>query len=74
MPSLTKGGKWVFGWVVVGQDRTIRIPPEAWEEYGFQAQDEVIFLRGSGLALGFLQGGLIYEEAEKHPDLEVFQV
>ncbi|MFZ5809821.1 MAG: hypothetical protein ACOY16_11120 [Chloroflexota bacterium] len=53
--------------------REIHIPSAAWEEYGFQAQDEVIFLRGSGLALGFLQGGPIYEEAKKHPYLEVFQ-
>ncbi|MEW6242308.1 MAG: hypothetical protein AB1564_16015 [Chloroflexota bacterium] len=129
MPQLAKGGKWVFGWVIVGQEREIRVPPEAWDEYGFQVQDEVLFMRGSrrsggfgmgrqevlsrspilsrtwakgtltrrgmaslpqavdvqpgerllvargsGLALGFLQRGPIYEEALKHPELEIFQV
>ena len=129
MPQLAKGGKWVFGWVVVGQDREIRVPPEAWTEYGFQMRDDILFTRGSrrsggfgvgrrevlahspilaralaegriakqgmvslpqtldaqpgerllaargsGLALGFLQRGPIYEEALKHPELEVFNV
>lgn len=127
MPQLAKGGKWVFGWVIVGQDREIRVPPEAWLEYGFQVHNEVLFMRGSrrsggfgigrqevlsrspissrawakgtitsqgmaslpqavevqpgdrllvargsGLALGFLQRGPIYEEALKHPELETF--
>jgi hypothetical protein len=126
MPQLTKRGKWVFGWIVVGSQRKIIVPPEAYREYGFQTGDEVIFLRGSrrsggfsigraekipalfekrllargrvasqgrvnlpsetgvqpgdrllvvrgsGLALGLLAQGPIYEEALKHPELEVF--
>ena len=129
MPQLAKGGKWVFGWVVVRQDREIRVPPEAWLEYGFQIRDDILFTsgsrrsggfgvgrremlagspilsrtwaegtitrqgmislpqsvdvhpgerllvaRGSGLALGCLQRGPIYEEALKHPKLEEFNV
>jgi len=130
MPQLAKGGKWVFGWCVVGPDRKIRIPPQAYTEYGFQAGETVIIIRGSqrsggfgvgrqsrlaqaqisfrsrfigqarvgehgqlalpphvsvqpgerllavrgsGLALGFLQRGPIYEEALKHPEMEIFQ-
>ncbi len=126
MPQLAKGGKWVFGWVVVGKQRNITIPPDAYREYGFQAGDEVVFLRGSkrsggfsvgrvekipplfekrilargrvskqgrvnlppetgvqsgdrllagrgsGLALSLSAQGPIYEEALKHPELEVF--
>lgn len=131
MPQLVKGGKWVFGWVMVGGDNRITIPPPAYQEYGFQVGDEVILLRGSrrsggvavgrveriaaaagglylqkraigrgeieadgrvllpaqsgvqggdrllavrgsGLALGFLAHGPIYEEALKHPDLPVW--
>ena len=30
MPRLVKGAKWTFGWVVVGPEREIAIPPEAW--------------------------------------------
>jgi hypothetical protein len=130
MPQLVKGGKWVFGWVIVGQQREIQIPPEAYAEYGFQVGGRVLLLsgsrrsggfsigrhealaqapipleqrafgqgmvgeerrivlpseanvqpgdrllavRGSGLALGFLRYGPIYEEALKHSEIETFK-
>jgi hypothetical protein len=47
MPQLVKGGKWVFGWTVVDSARKIRIPPEAYSEYGFQPGEQVIYLAGS---------------------------
>lgn len=129
MPQLVKGGKWVFGWTVVNSAGEVRIPPEAYAEYGFQPGEQVILLRGSrrsggvgvaqretlarsrvplpkralgegmidknkrvifppqagfqegerllvvrgsGLALGFVQRGPIYEEALRHPEIEVF--
>ncbi|MBN1856642.1 MAG: hypothetical protein JW846_06805 [Dehalococcoidia bacterium] len=53
MPQLEKGGKWVFGWVIVGADRRIRIPQEAWSEYGFEAGQDAIFLKGSITSGGF---------------------
>jgi hypothetical protein len=131
MPRLVKGGKWTFGWAVVGPEWEIVIPPEAWNEYGFQAGDEAVFtpgsrksggfgistaalmaeasekmggaglralgrsrfgdgwvvvppetdvdsgdrlltVRGSCYGLGFVARGPIYEEALRHPELEVF--
>jgi hypothetical protein len=129
MPQLAKGGKWVFGWVIIGPHRDIRIPPAAYAEYGFRAGEPVVFLRGSrrsggfsvgrceklegcqsplrycfidqgkvgtggqievppavnvqsgdrllvvrgsGLALGFLTQGPIYEEALHHSEVETF--
>ena len=127
MPQLAKGGKWVFGWVVVGPNGEMRIPPDAYAEYGFQPGENVFFMkgsrrsggfglgkatvlsaapilprklaqgtvsvaetvslppaveirpverllvvRGSGLALGFLQRGPVYEAAVKHSELETF--
>lgn len=131
MPRLVKGAKWTFGWAIVGPGREIVIPPEAWDEYGFQAGDEAVFTpgsrksggfaistpalmaeargkmggaglhalgrgrfgdgrvaippqvdvkpgdqllvaRGSGYGLGFIARGPIYEEAMKHPELDVF--
>lgn len=127
MPQLAKGGKWVFGWVVVGQGYEVKVPPAAYHEYGFQAGEPIVFMRssqrsggfglgrkavlalspigsrireegtmreqghfilpetlqilpgerllavrGSGLALSFLRYGPIYEEALRHPELEVF--
>jgi hypothetical protein len=53
MPQLVTGGKWVFGWVIVGTGRELAIPPEAWEEYQFQVGDEVAFLPGSQRSGGF---------------------
>ena len=126
MPRLIKGGKWIYGWVVIGPEGEVTIPPEARREYGFRAEDEVLFLRGSQRSggfsvsrpgqmtiplgehllgrdrigeggqvvvppevgvkpgdrlltvrgsryeLGFVARGPIYEEALKHPELEVF--
>lgn len=128
MPQLTKGGKWIFGWCLVGPSREIRIPQQAYSEYGFQPGEAVILIqgskrsggfgvarqgrlaqaqvsfrsrfigqarvgedrylalpaevgvqpgerllavRGSGLALGFLLHGPVYEQAIKHPEVEV---
>jgi hypothetical protein len=34
--------------------------------------ERLLAVRGSGLALGFLQFGPIYEEALKHPEIESF--
>ncbi|MDD3828168.1 MAG: hypothetical protein PHY79_19560 [Anaerolineae bacterium] len=53
MPQLAKGGKWIFGWVIVGQQGELTIPPQAWDEYRFQAGEEVSFLAGSRTSGGF---------------------
>jgi hypothetical protein len=53
MPRLVKGGKWVYGWVVVGRQGEITIPPEAWREFGFQAGEEAVFVPGSRRSGGF---------------------
>jgi hypothetical protein len=33
--------------------------------------DRLLAVRGSGRALGFVAGGPIYDEALKHPELEI---
>ena len=53
MPQLVKGGKWVFGWVIVGLQGELTIPPEAWDEYGLQPGEEAVFLPGSRSSGGF---------------------
>jgi hypothetical protein len=132
MPRLVKGAKWTYGWVIVGPEGDITIPPQAWEEFGFRAGDLAIFtpgsrksggfaistsalaaeagdrmggagwqelgrsrfregavalpaevsarpgdrlltVRGSRYGLGFIARGPIYQEAMKHPGLEVFE-
>jgi hypothetical protein len=39
---------------------------------GVQPGERLLVVRGSGLALGFLQCGPIYEEAQKHREIETF--
>jgi hypothetical protein len=53
MPRLVKGGKWVYGWVVVGRRGEITIPPQAWRGFGFQAGEEAVFVSGSRRSGGF---------------------
>lgn len=53
MPQLAKGGKWVFGWAIVGQQGELSTPPQAWDEYGFQVGEEAILVRGSRTSGGF---------------------
>jgi hypothetical protein len=50
---LVSGGKWVYGWVTIGPRRELPIPPPAWDEYGFQVDDEVTFVPGSATSGGF---------------------
>lgn len=53
MPQLNKGGKYVFGWSVIGRDGTIRLPPETLAEYGLLGDQNVIIFTGSKSTGGF---------------------
>jgi hypothetical protein len=53
MPQLVKGGKWAYGWVVVGPEQELKVPPEAWREYGFRAGEAALFTPGSRRSGGF---------------------
>ncbi len=53
MPRWVKGAKETFGWVVVEADRMMFIHPDAWERYGFQAEEQAIFIPGSRKSGGF---------------------
>jgi bifunctional DNA-binding transcriptional regulator/antitoxin component of YhaV-PrlF toxin-antitoxin module len=53
MPQLNKGGKWVFGWVLVGLQGNVTIPLAIRRECGFQEGSDAIFLRGSKRSGGF---------------------
>ena len=49
-------------------DRRVVVPPEVEVKPG----DRLMTVRGSCYGLGFVARGPIYEEALKHPELEVF--
>jgi hypothetical protein len=48
----------------------VTFPPES----SVQPGERLLVVRGSGLALGFVQRGRIYEEALNHPELETFSI
>lgn len=59
-----------IGQTTIGADGRVALPPEA----GVQPGERLLSVRGSGLALSFLQRGPICEEAFNHPEIEVFMV
>jgi hypothetical protein len=66
MPRLVKGAKWTFGWVIVGSNREIIIPTDAWDEYDFKAGDQAIFTPGSTKSGGFgISSQALLKEAGK---------
>jgi bifunctional DNA-binding transcriptional regulator/antitoxin component of YhaV-PrlF toxin-antitoxin module len=51
----------------------IAVPPGTLGRYGIGVGDELLVIRGSGLAIGFAVRGPIVEEAKRHPELDVFE-
>lgn len=47
MPQLVKGGKYIFGWTVIGKNFNVRIPDETYEEYKLDKTDKLILMSGS---------------------------
>ena len=75
MPQLIRGGKWVYGWSVVGMDCRIPIPEEAKEEYGLSSGAGVIVMSGSRSSRGFafIVKGRLVQEAKKYPELRIYE-
>ena len=44
MPQMNKGGKFIFGKSLIRTDGTLRIPPQAMEEYHIADEEKYIFL------------------------------
>ena len=53
MPQLNKGGKYVFGWSVIGADGTIHFPTMALSEYNLTSEPEIIIFTGGKITGGF---------------------
>lgn len=53
MPQLVKGGKYVFGISLIGEQFEIQIPLEAHYEYGLYDSKFVILIAGSNTSGGF---------------------
>ena len=53
MPQLVKGGKHIFGWTMIKENGKIIIPDEAYFEYEFDKDKNVILISGSKTSGGF---------------------
>jgi bifunctional DNA-binding transcriptional regulator/antitoxin component of YhaV-PrlF toxin-antitoxin module len=62
----------LFCWTIIGEGGSITVPPETLSRYGLKTGDRLVTGKGSGLALAFIARGSIFEEAMKHPELELF--
>ncbi|MBN2379974.1 hypothetical protein JXM67_09265 [candidate division WOR-3 bacterium] len=69
--SLRKGER-IYCWISLDSEGRFTVRQDTLRAYGIEPGQKVLVARGSGLALGFLARGPIFEEAEKHSELEVF--
>jgi len=53
MPQMNKGGKFIFGKSLIGDDLTLRLPPQAVSEYNATAEGRVYLFTGSKSTGGF---------------------
>ena len=53
MPQMNKGGKFIFGKSLIRTDGTLRIPPQAMEEYRIADEGKVYLFTGSKITGGF---------------------
>lgn len=53
MPQLNKGGKYVFGWSKIADDRTVHFPPMVLTEYDLLEEQEIIIFTGAKITGGF---------------------
>jgi antitoxin component of MazEF toxin-antitoxin module len=63
----------IFCWTVIRRGGCIVLNPEVLSQYGLKAGDRLAVGKGSGLAIGFIARGPIFEEAMRHPELELFE-
>lgn len=53
MPQMNKGGKFIFGKSVIGENGAVQIPPQAIQEYRITAEGRVYLFTGSRSTGGF---------------------
>lgn len=53
MPQVSKGGKYIFGYSLIGQGLDIQLPPQAMREYGITLEGKVYLIPGSKTSGGF---------------------
>ncbi|MFX1594474.1 MAG: hypothetical protein ACFFBK_00255 [Promethearchaeota archaeon] len=62
-----------YSWVKIREDGTINLSKRTLKAFEINYNDFLLSGRGSGLAIGFIAKGPIFNEAKKHPEIEIFQ-
>jgi len=70
--EVIKQGERSYSWVKLHDDRSIKLSGSILREFSINKQSKLLVARGSGLALGFISKGPIFEEALKHSNLKSY--
>ncbi|MFW9945392.1 MAG: hypothetical protein ACFFDX_01040 [Candidatus Odinarchaeota archaeon] len=61
-----------YCWITIYKSGIIEIPQKTLRAFNIKLNDNLLVGRGSGLALGFIAKGPIYEEAKNHSEIPYF--
>jgi hypothetical protein len=70
--AITVAGK-PWCWVKLNTDGCITVPLQTLKQYGVNAGDRLLAVRGSRFALAFCVKGPVIDEAKRHPSLAMFK-
>ena len=62
-----------YCWLKIQEDKSIILPERTLNAFEINKNDILLTGRGSHLAIGFIAKGLIFQEAKKHPEIEIFE-
>jgi hypothetical protein len=62
----------IFSWVNIKKEKSFKLTENLLDAFNIKMNKKLLVARGSGLALGFIASGPIYEEAKKHPEILTF--
>jgi hypothetical protein len=63
--------KKIYTWSTLENTGYFMMRKDALKKYSIKAYDKLLVVKGSGLALGLIQKGRIFNEALKHPELKI---
>jgi hypothetical protein len=64
--------KRLFCWLKMEKEGIFHFNKKILQSFNLKYKQLLLVGRGSGLAIGFIAKGLIYEEAKKHPELQIY--
>jgi uncharacterized ubiquitin-like protein YukD len=62
-----------YCWLKIHEDNNIILPERTLQAFGINKNDILLSGRGSHLAIGFIAKGPIFNEAQKHSEIEIFE-